>query len=278
MEQQRQHVNSDDEPLIIMCKLKLKDYIEPLLNFTLNLSIEQTLDIDIIGLSNEFCSNLLKDDEHDCTFTLSDSSSDNFEGVPPYPLYKPLASALCKSILSGAMQRTDSTTLLLHEDSSLKQKECEWNKVILEKGSDLIKMLESVEFELHCQEPFFSQLKDGKKTVEGRCAGGSYNRIKSGSLVLFNKCLLLQVEGVHRYGSFSDMLAAEGLDKVLPGVETIEEGTQIYRKFYSEEKEKSDGVLAILVKPTSQLYDYLATILAALSYDGIQTLLGIVKL
>nr|GFA54812.1 hypothetical protein [Tanacetum cinerariifolium] len=47
-------------------------------------------------------------------------------------------------------------------------KEDEWNKIIHEKGSDLIKMLETVEFELHVQEPFFSQLKDGQKTVEGR--------------------------------------------------------------------------------------------------------------
>ncbi|GKE11633.1 putative RNA-binding ASCH domain protein, partial [Tanacetum coccineum] len=95
-------------------------------------------------------------------------------------------------------------------------------------------------------------------------------------MLLFNKCLLLQVQDVHPYASFSDMLAAEGLTKVLPGVETIKEGTQIYRNFYSEEKEMSNGVLGIhLAQPISQLYDPLATILAVLSYDGIQRLLGI---
>ncbi|XP_071727794.1 uncharacterized protein, partial [Rutidosis leptorrhynchoides] len=274
--------SDDDEPLIISTnKLKLKDYIEPLLYFTLTSSIEQTLDIDT-GLTDEFCSNLLKDDEHDRAYSLSDSDSSS--GVPPYPLYKPLASsALYKSILSGSVQRINATIppFIIHEDSSfsLKQKECEWNKVILEKGSDLIKTLESVEFELHCQEPFFSQLKDGKNTVEGRCASAVYNRIDSGSLVLFNKCLLLQVEDVHRYSSFSIMLASEGLDKVLPGVETIKQGTQIYRKFYSEEKEKLEGVIAIHVKPptSSQPCNYLAAILSALHYDGIQRLLGIAQ-
>ncbi|KAM0069655.1 putative PUA-like superfamily protein [Helianthus debilis subsp. tardiflorus] len=153
-------------------------------------------------------------------------------------------------------------TPLIHEDSSLKQKEYEWNNIIREKGSDLIKMLETVEFELHVQEPFFSQLKDGHKTIEGRCAGR------------LNRYDIKKVD-VHLYASFSDMLAAEGLAKVLPGVDTIEEGIQIYRKFYSEEREKSNGVLAILVKPTPQLYDHLASILAALCYDGIQRLLGI---
>ncbi|KAI7728206.1 hypothetical protein M8C21_012898 [Ambrosia artemisiifolia] len=256
-----------------MSTLQLKDYIDPLLNFTLSLSIEESVNT---GLSKQFCINLLKEDDHDHSHTYhsSTSSTDHDEGVPPYPLYKHLASALLNSISSGSIHKMHTDTLLIDEDPSLKQKECEWNKIIQEKGADLIKMLQTVEFELHVQEPFFSQLKDGHKTIEGRCAG-PLNRIKSGSLILFNKCLLLQVEDVHYYASFSDMLAAEGLDKVLPGVETIKEGVQIYRKFYSEEREKSNGVLAIIVKPTSQLYDHLAAILSALCYDGVQRLMGI---
>ncbi|KAI3703352.1 hypothetical protein L1987_73356 [Smallanthus sonchifolius] len=249
-----------------MSKLQLKDCIEPLLNFTLALSIEEAIDT---GLSKEFCSNLLKEDDHEHTYSSSTSPTDHFEGVLPYPLYKHLASALFKSISSGSIHKMHTDAPFIHEDSSLKLKECKWNKSIQEKGSDLIKMLETVEFELHVQDPFFSQLKDGHKTIEGRCAGGK-NRvlivsIQPGSLILFNKCLLLQVQDVHWYASFSDMLAAEGVAKVLPGVETIQEGIQIYRKFYSEEREKSNGVLAILVKPTSQLYDHLASILVVKS-------------
>lgn len=74
-----------------------------------------------------------------------------------------------------------------------------------------------------------------------------------GSLILFNKCLLLQVQVCHYspavflhiihyyllsityikiqdvnwYPSFSDMLAAEGLAKVLTGVKTIKEGKSL---------------------------------------------------
>ncbi|KAK1418957.1 hypothetical protein QVD17_28111 [Tagetes erecta] len=257
----------------LMSKLQLKDCIEPLLNFTLTLSIKQSIDL---GLSNDFCSNLLlNEDDHDHrTYLSSTSSTVHFEGVPSYPLYKHLASALLNSISSGAIHTMRNDTPLIREDSSLKQKECEWNRIIREKGSDIVRMLETVEVELHVQEPFFSQLKDGCKTVEGRCADGA-RRFEPGSLILFNKCLLLQVQDVHWYPSFSDMLAAEGLAKVLPDVETIKEGTQIYRKFYSEERERSNGVLAIRIKPASQLYEHLAAILAALSYDGIQRLLGI---
>ncbi|KAI3692691.1 hypothetical protein L6452_32512 [Arctium lappa] len=256
-----------------MSTFHLKDCIESLLRFTLALSIEESIDI---GLSKEFCSNLLEVDEEDRTYSYTYPSSTSSTGVPPYPLYKHLASALCKLIPSGDIHPMYANMSLIHEDSSSKQQKCKWNKIIQEKGSVLIKMLETVQFELHVQEPFFCQLKDGQKTIEGRCADGDYNRIESGSLILFNKCLLLQVQDVHRYASFSDMLAAEDLAKVLPGVKTVKEGTQIYRRFYSEEKERSKGVLAILLtEPALQPYDHLAAILSALHYDGVQRLLGI---
>ncbi|XP_024996369.1 uncharacterized protein LOC112529352 isoform X4 [Cynara cardunculus var. scolymus] len=286
MEEHRHDGVQEEKPsLLEMSTFQLKHCIESLLRFTLALSIEESIDI---GLSKEFCSNLLEEDEEDRTYSHTYPSSTSSTGVPPYPLYKHLASALCKSIPAGRIHPMSADMSLIHEDSSSKQQKCEWNKIIQEKGSDLIKMLETVQFELHVQEPFFSQLKDGQKTIEGRCADGDYNRIESGSSILFNKCLLLQVQDVHRYASFSDMLAAEDLANVLPGVETVKEvgdnqnnghvisGTQIYRRFYSEEKERSKGVLAILLtEPALQPYDHLGAILSALHYDGVQRLLGI---
>jgi hypothetical protein len=79
-------------------------------------------------------------------------------------------------------------------------------------------------------------------------------RIGSGSMILFNRCVVFEVQvsilllrlihcsyifgsalcyfinlqDVRRYASFSDMLTAESLAKVLPGVETIEEGDNFY--------------------------------------------------
>ncbi|KAM7461077.1 hypothetical protein LguiA_029198 [Lonicera macranthoides] len=252
--------------------LQLNHCIEELLHFTLSSSIDETLGVDL-GFSKHYCSHLLK---HDPSYPNPHTTSDIYEGVPSYPLYKRLASALCQSISSGSICRTFNNMTLIHEDDSLKQKEEEWDELILNKGSELVNILKTVDFDLHVQEPFFSQLKDGLKTIEGRCAVGDYNRIGSGALILFNKCLVLQVEDVHRYASFSEMLEAESLTKVLPGVETIEEGVQVYRKFYSEEKERLNGVVAICVtKLASQLYLSLATILSGLSYDGIQRLLGL---
>ncbi|XP_021643354.2 uncharacterized protein LOC110637521 isoform X2 [Hevea brasiliensis] len=199
-----------------------------------------------------------------------------FEGVPQYPLFTRLASALYQCIISGSFCKTYGEIEFINEDISLKQKEDEWNKLIMEKGSDLKNMFKSTFFELHVQEPFFSLLKDGRKTIEGRCAGSNYSRIEPGALVLLNRTAVLEVKDVRRYASFSEMLETEDLSQVLPGVKTVQEGVKIYRKFYTEEKEMSNGVLAICVSKSSpQPYLHLASILLGLSYGGIQSLLGL---
>ncbi|XP_062173623.1 uncharacterized protein LOC133879087 isoform X2 [Alnus glutinosa] len=254
-----------------MSPVNPRDFMEELVKFTLESYINETSEIDL-GLSKAFCSNLLEDDPTDPCLATTDS----FEGVPPYPLYKRLASSLLDSIDSKAFCRSHCNLTLIPEGSSLKQKENEWQKLVLDKGAKIVNIMKTAVHELHVQEPFFSQLKDGQKTIEGRCAVGDYNRIGSGSMILFNRCVVFEVQDVRRYASFSDMLTAESLAKVLPGVETIEEGVQIYRKFYTEEKERSNGVLAIFVsKVDLQPYICLAALLSGLSYGGVQGLLGL---
>ncbi|KAL2529991.1 RNA-binding ASCH domain protein [Forsythia ovata] len=258
-------------------KPQLKDCIEELVKFTLLSSIRGKLNT---GLSNDYCANLLKDDPSNPCPTQNNENltTEVSEGVPSYPLYKRLASSLYQSISSGALCVGHNEIIPVQEDNLLKQKVDEWNKLIVEKGPVLLTLLTKVDFELHVQEPFFSQLSDGLKTIEGRCAVGHYNRIKSGDILLLNKCMMLQVQDIHQYASFHEMLEAESLAKVLPGVENIEEGVQIYRNFYSEEKERLNGVLAICIeKPTSQLYNFMASILLGLSYGGVQRLLGFVQ-
>ncbi|KNA11423.1 hypothetical protein SOVF_135400 isoform B [Spinacia oleracea] len=256
--------------------VQLNDCLEDLLNFVLQSSINGTLDFNL-ALSADFCSGLLKHDDHHHHNITSPTSNDISEGVPPYPLYKRFASALQQWIISGSFFSTsENVPELLCEDESLKEIKYKWNELVSQKGSELVYMLKSIKFELHVQEPYFSQLKDGMKTVEGRCAVGNYNRIQSGDLIFFNKCLMLEVQDVRYYSSFVEMLEAETLETVLPGVPTIEEGEQIYRKFYTKEKEQSNGVLAICVgRPATQPHIVLSDILSGLGYRGIQSLLGL---
>ncbi|KAM3374426.1 putative protein isoform X1 [Capsicum galapagoense] len=264
--------------------LQLKDCIQYLLRFTLVSFIDGTLEIDL-GLSKDYCSTLLQEDPSDPFFNPAGLS----EGFPLYPLYKHLATSLYEAISSEALPRTENKLAVMQETSSLKQKEEEWASLIKEKGSHLLNVLKSVDFELHVQEPYFSLLRielfvkysklyaDGQKTVEGRCAVGHYNKIEPGAFILINQCLVLQVQDIRHYHSFHEMLEAECLKEVLPGVDTVEEGVQVYRKFYSEEKERSNGVLSISIKKlASQPSIDLATMLSELSYAGVQRLLGFV--
>ncbi|ESW22447.1 hypothetical protein PHAVU_005G154600 [Phaseolus vulgaris] len=249
--------------------VKLGDCLEELVRFSLSSRSHH------LNLSSQFCSTLLKDDP-----THPSSLHDSLEGVPPYPLYKCLASALLRCMHSETFCRTGANLAMCHEfeDSSAQQKQQEWHKLILEKGFEIVNILKGVSFELHVQEPFFSQLTDGLKTIEGRCASGKYNRIKSGNLILFNKSVVFEVQGVRRYPTFLAMLEAESLGKVLPGVESAEEGVKVYRRFYTEEQEHENGVLAIIVsKFTPQPYDSLASLFCELSYEGVQGLLGLMQ-
>ncbi|MBA0826175.1 hypothetical protein Goarm_011059 [Gossypium armourianum] len=295
--------------------VELSNSIEELLKFTLQSHLNGTLELDI-GLSKQFCSSLLN---HPSTSPISLNASSSSE-ASQNPLYKQLARALYEIITFGSLQESSDCNKVASfcQGSDLKQKD-EWFDLVHKEGSELAEILKNINFELHVQEPFFTQLKDGIKAVEGRCAVGDYNRyaskselslvssynllldnrsgfqipifasvqnfrgigllctkkdrIATGALILFNKCLVLEVQDVHYYASFFEMLEAESLAKVLPGVKTIDEGNnpviisrggvQVYRKFYTEEKEKTNGVAAICVaKMAAQPYLSLARILS----------------
>ncbi|XP_014622848.1 uncharacterized protein [Glycine max] len=247
------------------CPVKLCDCLEELVRFTLNSNSHH------LNLSSQFFSNLLKDDAtHPSSSHSLSQPNDSLEGVPPYPLYKRFSSALLKCMDSETFCRTGANLAMTDEfeDSSMQQKRNEWHRLIVEKGFEIENILKSVSFEFHVQEPFFSQLNDGLKTIEGR--------IKSGNLILFNKSVVFEVQGVRRYPTFFAMLEAESLGKVLPGVESSEEGVKVYQRFCTEEKEQANGVLAIVVsKFTPQPYDSLARLFCELSYEGVQSLLGL---
>ncbi|XWS09364.1 hypothetical protein CRYUN_Cryun40dG0078800 [Craigia yunnanensis] len=139
---------------------RLEECIEELTKFTLQSHINKFLNFEL-RLSPEFCSNLLIDSHP------ADPNSDIFKGVPSYPLYKHLALALHQSIVSGFFCSRQANSALLRDEISTKQKE-EWNKLVSNKGLELINIMNHIDFELHVQELFFSMLRDGLKTNEGR--------------------------------------------------------------------------------------------------------------
>lgn len=99
------------------------------------------------------------------------------------------------------------------------------------------------------QEEYLRAIAEGKKKVEGRLYDEKRQKIMPGDTIIFEGRLMCAVKDVRVYSSFKEMLEKEGLENVLPGVGSIDDGVKVYRRFYSEEKERKYGVAAIEVEP-----------------------------
>ena len=100
-------------------------------------------------------------------------------------------------------------------------------------------------YHMNVQEPWFTFIKNGDKTVEGRLNKGRFAELKVGDIIIWQQECQVKISYIKKYDSFKEMLEEEGLDKVLPGIKTIDDGVKVYRKFYTEEDENKFGVLAI---------------------------------
>lgn len=105
--------------------------------------------------------------------------------------------------------------------------------------------------EIHCQEPWFSKIKNGLKTIEGRKFSDKYASLKPGEILRFyceNNSFLTEVVKVVPYRSVEEYLDTEGFENVLPGTKTFEEALDIYLGFHNNETNHPGGFLAIHIK------------------------------
>ncbi len=105
----------------------------------------------------------------------------------------------------------------------------------------------------HRAEPYFTFLKNGQKTIEGRVKKGWYRFVKPGDhIIVYNEdesdSVEVLVRDVRSYTSIQDMLEHEPLKKLLPDAETIERGIEVYKRFYTDEQQRNFGVIAIEVE------------------------------
>lgn len=121
-------------------------------------------------------------------------------------------------------------------------------------------------------EPWFSAIRDGLKIAEGRLDKSWVKTLKPYDMIEFTRVppknekndtndtnninntnkvrpkIEVIVTDVKRYKSFTDLFDDVGLDKVLPGKTSYDEGVAVYRQWYSVEKEKELGVVGIFIK------------------------------
>ena len=128
----------------------------------------------------------------------------------------------------------------------------------------------------HRAEPYFTFLKNGQKTIEGRIRKGWYRNVQPGDeIVVYNDKETDGIETlvgrVAKYRSIEDMLTHEPIKKMLPDVNSIDEGIRVYRKFYTPEQERNFGMVAIEVKVKLQGLNGLRPTRSARKYRGAAT-------
>lgn len=142
--------------------IRLSEYLPHLLQFTLSLSVQGDRDLSR-SLPPEFCAKLLQNEPEDACICLQShevkqdgEQSVNIcdcichggfaealeEGVPFYPLYKQLATALYKSKTCGTFPRKYESMPGINENETWALKFEEWMKIIVNGGSHLTDMLE----------------------------------------------------------------------------------------------------------------------------------------
>lgn len=102
--------------------------------------------------------------------------------------------------------------------------------------------------EFNVQEPYYTFIMNGVKTVEGRLDKGKFSTLKLGDRLNLNNQALFEVVAVIPYSSFRAMIEAEGIEHVIPDKKTLDEAVQVYYRFYTPEQEKEFGVLAVRIR------------------------------
>ena len=113
--------------------------------------------------------------------------------------------------------------------------------------------LDYITYHNHRVEPYFTFGKNGQKTIEGRIRKGYYCLIKPGDhIIIYNEeetdNIEVLVKSVRNYKSIKEMIENEPLKKILPDVEAIDQGIEVYRRFYTQEQEEKFGIVAIEIE------------------------------
>ena len=102
-------------------------------------------------------------------------------------------------------------------------------------------------------EPWFSLILLGLKTVEGRLNKGAFAKMQKGDTIIFtnddfklNRTVEVVIKDIRHYKTFRTYLTTQGLDKCLPGFDTIDDGLKVYHLYYPPSVEVKHGVLAII--------------------------------
>lgn len=103
--------------------------------------------------------------------------------------------------------------------------------------------------EVTLKRPFITQIRSGKKTIEGRINSGMFRRFRQGDTVRFFSGadgVRCEITAIRSYRSFGDMLQAEGYQRCLPYERSLQDAINVYDRIPNyPQRAAQSGVLAI---------------------------------
>ena len=100
--------------------------------------------------------------------------------------------------------------------------------------------------------PWFEYVKTKTKIYEGRCNWKQAAQYKIGDFLcikhhtnLLESEFTVKIIDILKFDTFEIALRQLGLSQVLPNVETIEQGVEIYLKYYKLSTQLENGILMI---------------------------------
>lgn len=107
---------------------------------------------------------------------------------------------------------------------------------------------------MHCQDPWFSLIRDGKKRVEGRKATPKWRKLKAGDVLVFtngSEEFETMIDRIDRFDSLDAYLLGVGVEAALPGVSDLEKARKIYLQWSTLQEIAQWGFVGIWVKRVS---------------------------
>lgn len=99
-------------------------------------------------------------------------------------------------------------------------------------------------------DPWFGYIQNGQKTYEGRRWWPKTKVLQPGDFICFQRLgypetCTKQIKQIYLFPSFVHALNTLDMDQILPGIKTVAEGAQIYRKFVSLETQQKEGICMV---------------------------------
>lgn len=110
---------------------------------------------------------------------------------------------------------------------------------------------------IEVNEPWFTAIKKGQKTVEGRKGTEKWLSIRAGDVIKFvctdKQSFFKIVKSVKHYGTdeydpLTNYLIHEGIQNCLPGINSLIVAKEVYLHFYNKDDINRYGMVAIRLK------------------------------